>query len=162
MDRFRQRQQAEHNREKVQQERYRGDLLRAISHDLRTPLSGIMGSAEILMDQLPKESDNYLLARDIFRDADWLKALVENILNLTKLHHLTPNEYQLLTLLARSCGKVLTTGTILSEIWGKNYGTVTQALRALMAGLRRKLEVTPAKPRYIITEVGVGYRLVDE
>ena len=85
MDRFRQRQQAEHNREKVQQERYRGDLLRAISHDLRTPLSGIMGSAEILMDQLPKESDNYLLARDIFRDADWLKALVENILNLTKL-----------------------------------------------------------------------------
>ena len=85
MDRFRQRQQAERNREKVQQERYRGDLLRAISHDLRTPLSGIMGSAEMLMDQLPNESDNYLLARDIFRDADWLKALVENILNLTKL-----------------------------------------------------------------------------
>lgn len=76
--------------------------------------------------------------------------------------HLTPNEYQLLTLLARSCGKVLTTGTILSEIWGKNYGTDTQALRALMAGLRRKLKITPAKPRYIITEVGVGYRLVDE
>lgn len=85
MDRFRQRQKAERNREKVQQERYRGDLLRAISHDLRTPLSGIMGSAEILMDQLPKEGGNYFLARDIFRDAEWLKGLVENILNLTKL-----------------------------------------------------------------------------
>ena len=85
LDRFCQQQQAEHNREKVQQERYRGDLLRAISHDLRTPLSGIMGSAEMLMDQLPQNGEEYLLARDIFRDADWLKALVENILNLTKL-----------------------------------------------------------------------------
>ena len=70
--------------------------------------------------------------------------------------------YGIVSAVARSCGKVLTTGTILSEIWGKNYGTDTQALRALMAGLRRKLEITPAKPRYIITEVGVGYRLVDE
>lgn len=76
--------------------------------------------------------------------------------------HLTPNEYNLLTLLSKNAGKVITTGSILKEIWGLNYGTDTQALRALMAGLRRKIEKTPAKPRYIITEVGVGYRLVDE
>lgn len=76
--------------------------------------------------------------------------------------HLTPNEYNLLTLLSKNAGKVITTGNILKEIWGMNYGSDTQALRALMAGLRRKIEKIPAKPRYIITEIGVGYRLVDE
>ncbi len=68
----------------------------------------------------------------------------------------------MITLLAKNAGKVITTSIILKEIWGLNYGSDTQALRALMAGLRRKIEDVPAKPRYIITEIGVGYRLVDE
>ncbi len=76
--------------------------------------------------------------------------------------HLTPMEYSLLGLLFKNMGKVLTTGFIIKEIWGVGYGTDTQALRALMAGLRRKIEQKPAKPRYIMTEIGVGYRLVDE
>ena len=76
--------------------------------------------------------------------------------------HLTPLEYSLLSLLFKNMGKVLTTQYILREVYGIGYGTDTQALRALMAGLRRKIEKTPAKPRYIITEIGVGYRLVDE
>jgi len=76
--------------------------------------------------------------------------------------HLSPMEYNLLSLLFKNMGKVLTTGVILREIWGVGYGTDTQALRALMAGLRRKIETNPAKPRYIMTEIGVGYRLVDE
>lgn len=76
--------------------------------------------------------------------------------------HLTPNEYSLITLLSKNAGKVITTGSILKEIWGINHGSDTQVLRALMAGLRRKIEKIPAKPRYIITEIGVGYRLVDE
>lgn len=76
--------------------------------------------------------------------------------------HVTPMEYNLLVLLSKNAGKVITTGFILKEIWGVSYGSDTQALRALMAGLRRKIEQIPAKPRYIITEVGVGYRLVDE
>lgn len=59
-------------------------------------------------------------------------------------------------------GKVLTTQAIMREIYGVACGTDTQALRALMAGLRRKIEPVPAKPRYILTEIGVGYRLVDE
>lgn len=75
--------------------------------------------------------------------------------------HLTPMEYNLLSLLFKNLGKVLTTSFIIKELWGANYGTDTQALRALMAGLRRKIEITPAKPRYILTEIGVGYRLVD-
>jgi len=76
--------------------------------------------------------------------------------------HTTPMEYSLLALFFKNMGKVLTTGYILKEIWGIGYGNDTQALRALMAGLRRKIEKNPAKPRYIITEIGVGYRLVDE
>ena len=76
--------------------------------------------------------------------------------------HLTPMEYNLLSLLFKNMGKVLTTQFILREVYGIGYGTDTQALRALMAGLRRKSEEKPAKPRYILTEIGVGYRLVDE
>lgn len=76
--------------------------------------------------------------------------------------HTTPMEYALLSLLFKNMGKVLTTHTILKEIWGIDYGTDTQALRALMAGLRRKIEENPGKPRYIITEIGIGYRLADQ
>lgn len=76
--------------------------------------------------------------------------------------HMTPMEYTLLAYLAKNAGKVITTRSILKEVWGNNYGSDTQALRALMAGMRRKIEENPAKPRYILTEVGVGYRLVDE
>ncbi|MBR6091022.1 MAG: DUF4118 domain-containing protein [Anaerolineaceae bacterium] len=72
-------------REEATQERYRSNLLRAISHDIRTPLSGIMGTSEMLMDKLKEEDANYILAQDIYQDAEWLHNLVENILNLTKL-----------------------------------------------------------------------------
>lgn len=78
------------------------------------------------------------------------------------LLHLTPLEYNLLCLFFKNIGKVLTTQYIIKEIYGVSYVTDTQALRALMAGLRRKIEEVPAKPRYIITEIGVGYRLVNE
>jgi len=76
--------------------------------------------------------------------------------------HLTPMEYSLLAILFRNVGKVLTTSALIRELYGPGYGSDTQALRALMAGLRRKVEVNPAKSRYILTEIGVGYRLVDE
>ncbi|MCL2166046.1 MAG: response regulator transcription factor [Clostridiales bacterium] len=76
--------------------------------------------------------------------------------------HLTPMEYDLLAFFFKNMGKVLTTGSIIRKIWGVGYGTDTQALRTLMAGLRRKIEKNPAKPRYIMTEIGIGYRLADE
>ena len=76
--------------------------------------------------------------------------------------HVTPMEYSLLSLLFRNMGKVLTSSFIIKEVWGAGYGNDTQALRALMAGLRRKVEGNPAKPRYLLTEIGVGYRLNDQ
>lgn len=76
--------------------------------------------------------------------------------------HVTPLEYSLLSLFFKNRGKDLTTQYIIREIYGVGYGTDTQALRALMAGLRRKIEPIPAKPQYILTEIGVGYRLISE
>lgn len=73
--------------------------------------------------------------------------------------HLTPMEYELLVLFMKHAGKVLTKKFLMEEIYGGNCGTDTQALRTLLAGLRRKIEENPATPRYIITEIGVGYRM---
>lgn len=75
--------------------------------------------------------------------------------------HLTPIEYKLLTLLARHAGKVLTHRQILKEVWGPAYGAQTHYVRVHMAELRKKVEVDPTRPRLIITEPGVGYRLRD-
>lgn len=85
MDRFRSTQERMKSKEETAQERYRGNLLRAISHDLRTPLSGIMGTSEMLMDMTEKNDGRYALAEGIHKDADWLHSLVENILSLTRL-----------------------------------------------------------------------------
>ena len=73
------------DRENMERERERANLLRAISHDLRTPLSGIMGTSEMLMDMTEKEDKRQALIMGIYQDADWLKSLVENILSLTRL-----------------------------------------------------------------------------
>lgn len=76
--------------------------------------------------------------------------------------HLTPIEYKLMALMAKYAGRVLTHKFILDEIWGAFSGNDTQSLRVFMANIRRKIEKDPAQPRYILTEVGVGYRLADE
>jgi two-component system, OmpR family, KDP operon response regulator KdpE len=73
--------------------------------------------------------------------------------------HLTPHEYRLLAELARHPGRVLTHPALLSAVWGPEYGSETHYLRVYMANLRRKLEEDPARPRHLITETGVGYRL---
>jgi two-component system KDP operon response regulator KdpE len=76
--------------------------------------------------------------------------------------HLTPIEYRLLTVLARHAGKVLTHRQLLTEVWGPGHTTEAHYLRVYMAQLRRKLEPEPARPRYLLTEPGVGYRLTGE
>ncbi|MCA2978025.1 MAG: response regulator [Myxococcaceae bacterium] len=83
---------------------------------------------------------------------------------VTKAHvevHLTPNEYRLLVVLAQHAGKVLTHGHLLKEVWGPGSAQQTHYLRVYMAQLRQKLEDDPARPKLLITEPGVGYRLKD-
>jgi two-component system KDP operon response regulator KdpE len=76
--------------------------------------------------------------------------------------HLTPIEFRLLALLARHAGKVLTHRQLLQEVWGPRNTHQTHYLRVHMAALRRKIEADPARPRWLTTEAGVGYRLKDE
>jgi two-component system, OmpR family, KDP operon response regulator KdpE len=76
------------------------------------------------------------------------------------LVHLTPIEYRLLATLVRDAGRVLTHRQLLREVWGPSHVESSHYLRIYMAHLRQKLERDPAQPEHIVTETGVGYRLV--
>jgi two-component system KDP operon response regulator KdpE len=74
--------------------------------------------------------------------------------------HLTPTEYRLLTVLAVNAGRVVTNRQLLAEVWGPANVDNSHYLRIYMGHLRQKLEEDPARPRYLITETAVGYRLL--
>ena len=76
--------------------------------------------------------------------------------------HLTPIEYKIVAFLAQNSGKVVTYSTILSNVWGPYADDDNKILRVNMANIRRKIEVDPAQPKYIYTEVGVGYRMAED
>lgn len=73
--------------------------------------------------------------------------------------HLTQIEYKLVSLLAQNAGRVLTYDSIINQIWGPYADNDNQILRVNMAHIRRKIEINPAEPMYISTEIGVGYRM---
>ena len=75
--------------------------------------------------------------------------------------HLTPHQFGILRALARNSGKLMTHREILQEVWGPRYGNESNLLQVHVSQLRRKIEPDPAKPQYLITEPGAGYRLVD-
>jgi two-component system KDP operon response regulator KdpE len=79
-----------------------------------------------------------------------------------KLVHLTPIEFRILKLLIENQGKVLTHRFIQSSIWGHDSEDSYQSLRVFMTNLRRKIEKDPTDPEYIITEIGIGYRFIDD
>ena len=76
----------------------------------------------------------------------------------SEIVRLTATEFSLLTLLAKNSGRVLTHQFILREIWGPGYAQQTQYLRVFIAQIRKKIEDNPSKPKFIITESGIGYR----
>lgn len=75
--------------------------------------------------------------------------------------HLTPHQFGLLRAFARNPGKLMTHRMLLQKVWGPGYGSESNLLRVHMAQLRRKIERDPARPQYLVTEPGAGYRLVD-
>ena len=85
--------------------------------------------------------------------------LRRQVLVSSKEIHLTPIEYKLLTMLVRHAGKVVTHQQLLREVWGPAHTDQAHYVRIYMAHLRHKLEAEPARPRYLLTEPGVGYRL---
>ncbi len=86
----------------------------------------------------------------------------QQVLRNGALVHLTPTEYELLATLARDPGKVLTHAMLLRSVWGLAYQGETHYVRVYMARLRRKLEEDPSRPRHLVTQSGVGYRLVTD
>lgn len=76
--------------------------------------------------------------------------------------NLTPNEYKIAALLGKHPGRVLTYRMMLKELWGPSAGMDNKILRVHMASIRRKIEDNPTEPRYIMTEVGVGYRMAEK
>jgi len=96
------------------------------------------------------------IAGDMVIDYDKHQVLIagENV-------HLTQNEFKIVSLLGKCAGKVLTYDFIMKEIWGPQVRGNNQILRVNMANIRRKIEKNPAEPKYIFTEVGVGYRMVE-
>jgi two-component system KDP operon response regulator KdpE len=75
--------------------------------------------------------------------------------------HLSPLQFELLTVLARNPGKLLTHRMLLQQVWGPGYGGESNLLHVHVSQLRRRIEPDPARPRYLLTEPGAGYRLVD-
>ncbi len=76
--------------------------------------------------------------------------------------HLTPTEWQIVEVLSRHRGKLVTQQQLLQQVWGPQYERETHYLRIYMSQIRRKLEPDPSRPRYFITEPGMGYRFVVE
>lgn len=116
----------------------------ALRHHSRISTAGATGQQTIFRSG-PLVVD--LAARRVFID--------QRELRLTKL------EYDLLSVLVRHAGRVLTHRFLLKEVWGPNNVQETHYLRVFVANLRKKIEPEPARPRFILTEQGVGYRFAD-
>lgn len=96
------------------------------------------------------------IASDLVIDYDKHQVLI-----CGKNVHLTQNEFRIVALLGKCAGKVLTYDFIMKELWGPQSRGNNQILRVNMANIRRKIEKNPAEPKYIFTEVGVGYRMIE-
>lgn len=123
---------------------YINELLARVRVALRKHTSEIVKEKLFLLDGLRIDFEKY----KVFVNEDEI--------------HLTPIEFRLLTLLIENAGKVLTHRYIVRSIWGYNSYEDSQSLRVFMANIRRKIEKDSSHPRYIQTEVGVGYRFVDK
>ena len=96
----------------------------------------------------------------VFETTDFKVDLAARVVRVRgKETHLTPNEYDLLALLIRHAGKVVTQKQILKEVWGPAGEDQAASLRLFIHQLRQKIEADPNRPKYIVTEPGVGYRL---
>lgn len=109
------------------------------------------------------KNNSGIAASDIFRTKGLMIDFDKRLVSVDgKDVHLTQIEFKIVSLLAKSAGRVLTYDFIITELWGPYAVKDNQILRVNMANIRRKLEKNPASPEYIFTEVGVGYRMVDE
>ena len=114
-----------------------------------------------------RRSDRLRMSQGTQKDIYHIKDLTVNIpkhqvlLNGEEIHF-TQNEFKILELLCIHAGKVLTYDFILEHVWGPYGGTSNQILRVNMANIRRKLKENPSDPKYVLTELGIGYRMLED
>lgn len=119
-----------------------GELLARIRAQLRRHQHGSQSSSSLMLGRVHID----LAQRQLSREGQPI--------------HLTPLEYRLLGVLLRHPGRVLTHAQLLSEVWGPGHVGQEHYVRVYMANLRQKLEEDPTRPQHLLTEIGVGYRLV--
>ncbi len=96
----------------------------------------------------------------IYQSGELMVDLMEREVQVNGQHvMLTPTEYDILRVFVNSAGKLLTHQHLIQEVWGENYDADSHLLRVNISNLRRKIETDPLRPRHIVTEPGVGYRL---
>lgn len=148
-----------HEREKV-------EALDAGADDYLTKpfgVSELLARIRVCLRNIVKESNFKLEEGSIFQVRDFKIDYEKRKVYINNEEiHLTPIEYKLVVLMSKYAGKVLTHKFIINEIWGSYMENETQSLRVFMASIRRKIEKDPTQPEYIITEMGVGYRIIDE
>jgi two-component system KDP operon response regulator KdpE len=100
-------------------------------------------------------------ASSVFSFGDVVVDLVKRTVALNhEAVHLTSTEYRLLTVLIRHAGRILTHKQLLSDVWGPNHSEHSHYVRIYMVNLRQKLEKDPTQPEHLLTEIGMGYRLM--
>ena len=111
-------------------------------------------------DRLLQAQDS---ARDSYQVGDLLVDIRRHQVFLAEQElHFTQNEFKILELLCLHAGKVLTYDFILDHVWGAYGGSTNQILRVHMANIRRKLKENPSEPKYILTVLGIGYRMLED
>lgn len=123
-------------------------------------INELLARIRVILRREVKPADNYL---EFIKIGDLEINLDKHLVYLSGSEvHFTPMEFKILTLLVKNAGKVITHSYILKNVWGSYLESDAQSLRVFMANIRRKLEKDPTTPRYILTEVGIGYRFSDE
>ena len=140
------------------------DKIAALDHGADDYVTKPFGTGELLARlRVARRHADPAPGMSVFRTGALAMDLTARVVKLDgKEVKLTATKYSLLRLFVQHAGKVLTHRHILREVWGPNYAEQTHYLRGYMAHLREKLEREPSKPRLLITEPGVGYRLIEE
>jgi two-component system, OmpR family, KDP operon response regulator KdpE len=121
------------------------------------------GTAEFVArvkSALRRRAPNALHEQPVFTVGGLQFDLVRRVVTVENAEvHLSPKQYRLLQVLVQNAGKVVTHQQLLNEIWGPDHSEDVQYLRVFVRKIRNKIEADPARPRYLLTELGVGYRL---
>jgi two-component system KDP operon response regulator KdpE len=141
-----------------------GDKIAALDAGADDYLTKPFGVGELMARMRVAMRRNASLAQDALFGVGELRVdLARRVVKMGEQDvNLTPTEYDILRLLVNHAGKVLTHTQLLRQVWGPGYEEEAHMLRVNISNLRKKIEPDPARPRYLITEPGVGYRLRDE